>query len=309
MQSTKPHGLMFHHFYDEKHVKGQGAISADQFSKIITEYGRGHILPAQEWLERANTNSLKENDLCLTFDDALLGQYEVALPVMTDYNLTAFWFVYSSVITGNVEMLEVYRKFRTVFFDNIDDFYKAFFASLSRSEYKETVESALADMPHDYLNEHPFYTADDRKFRYVRNEILGAQAYDKAMQHMMVEYNINISEFAADLWMSTEHIKDLHSKGHVIGLHSHSHPNTLATLPVEEQEREYRLNYDILHDLLSERPTTVSHPCGSYNQATLTILDKLGILLGFRATMAQENFSRLEYPREDHANIIRTLNL
>ena len=36
-------------------------------------------------------------------------------------------------------------------------------------------------------------------------------------------------------------------------------------------------------------------------------LRELGITLGFRANMARSSFSELEYPREDHANLMRAI--
>lgn len=69
---------MFHHFYNEKHGNGQGAISAIQMEKIIEHYG-DKLLTAKDWLTKALTNSLDGHEICLTFDDALLCQYEVAL--------------------------------------------------------------------------------------------------------------------------------------------------------------------------------------------------------------------------------------
>ena len=51
----------------------------------------------------------------------------------------------------------------------------------------------------------------------------------------------------------------------------------------------------------------MSHPCNSYNAATLSLLRELGITLGFRANMAKLGLSELEYPREDHANLVRAL--
>jgi hypothetical protein len=53
----------------------------------------------------------------------------------------------------------------------------------------------------------------------------------------------------------------------------------------------------------------MSHPCNSYNQATLEILRELGITLGFRANMASGFSSELELPREDHANLVRAMKL
>jgi hypothetical protein len=52
----------------------------------------------------------------------------------------------------------------------------------------------------------------------------------------------------------------------------------------------------------------MSHPCNSYAIETIAILEKLGIRLGFRANMAAgPNRSGMEYPREDHANLLRMM--
>ena len=76
--------------------------------------GLRNILPADEWMARATSDRLDENDLCLTFDDALRCQYDVALPVLEKYGLTAFWFVYSGGVRraasapGNLSLVPYY---------------------------------------------------------------------------------------------------------------------------------------------------------------------------------------------------------
>ena len=51
----------------------------------------------------------------------------------------------------------------------------------------------------------------------------------------------------------------------------------------------------------------MSHPCNSYSHDTLMILRELGISLGFAANMQVRGQSELEYPREDHANLVSSL--
>ena len=61
----------------------------------------------------------------------------------------------------------------------------------------------------------------------------------------------------------------------------------------------------------------MSHPCGSYNQATLKILEGLGVELGFKQIMSFEsernmetiNNSFLEIAREDHSSIMKMIQL
>lgn len=305
MTQLYPHGIMFHHFFNSNHPKSQGAISEDQLVQIIEYIGKQQILTPEEWLDRANNEGLEKSDICLTFDDGLLCQYEIALPVLEHYKIKAFWFIYSSVIEGNIEMFEVYRKFRTVMFSSIEEFYLNFFKILEQSSYKKKVIKALDRfVGKKYLTDYSFYTNNDKKFRYIRDKILGPTSYNLIMKSMLKKYQIDVSKFSTDLWMQKQHLCKLQDSNHIIGLHSHTHPMAMAELSKEKQKFEYETNYRILYKILGKSPKTMSHPCNSYNKTTLRILKDLGINIGFRANMAKAILSPLEYPREDHINIL-----
>ena len=107
--------------------------------------------------------------------------------------------------------------------------------------------------------------------------------------------------------------------GHLIGLHSHSHPMLIEKLSFKKQTSEYSNNITILSKILGCNKNEIkfmSHPCGSYNQDTLQILKNLGIELGFKPIMTIEseknmkkiNNSLLEIARQDHAVIIKMMN-
>jgi len=47
------HGIMFHHFYDNKnHLSGQGSISKDDFVNLIKFIGRKNICDADIFFEK-----------------------------------------------------------------------------------------------------------------------------------------------------------------------------------------------------------------------------------------------------------------
>ena len=74
------HGIMFHHFHDDKvHSRGQGSITRDQLNKIIKFIGRNNIINANEFYEKLKKKKLKNNDVCFTFDDAIKSQIDVAI--------------------------------------------------------------------------------------------------------------------------------------------------------------------------------------------------------------------------------------
>jgi peptidoglycan/xylan/chitin deacetylase (PgdA/CDA1 family) len=115
---------------------------------------------------------------------------------------------------------------------------------------------------------------------------------------------IDVREISKNLWCSREDIRHLKNTGHVIGLHSHTHPTDLKALQPELQRKEYADNQSLLVELIGDSISTMSHPCNSYNDDTLFILRNLGIDLGFRSNLEEGFPSPLEYPRLDHALLV-----
>jgi peptidoglycan/xylan/chitin deacetylase (PgdA/CDA1 family) len=301
---------MFHHFHGAGHPATQGSISAEQLADLIGFLGRERILPADEWLARAGRGQLGDGDLCLTFDDSLRCQYDIARPVLAELGLTAFWFVYTSVLEGRVERLELYRRFRTVGFASLEAFYTAFFEAVGRSGHGPQVERALHGFaPATYLAQYPFYITADRQFRYVRDEVLGPQQYHAVMEEMIASRGLDVQELTRNLWIDDDCVRQLHADGHVIGLHSHTHPTRMAELSPEAQEQEYHANFAHLERVLSVAPTAMSHPCDSYSEQTLDIVRRLGIVLGFRSNLSRPRTCELDYPREDHANLLAEMRV
>jgi peptidoglycan/xylan/chitin deacetylase (PgdA/CDA1 family) len=75
------------------------------FANIIEQIGPKRILPARQWMQCALTATLRPTNVCLTFDGGLRCQYDVALPVLRYYGLTAFWFVQGIKPTTGVRQL------------------------------------------------------------------------------------------------------------------------------------------------------------------------------------------------------------
>ncbi|MBT4890150.1 MAG: polysaccharide deacetylase family protein, partial [Rhodospirillales bacterium] len=110
------------------------------------------------------------------------------------------------------------------------------------------------------------------------------------------------------LWMNDSCLVALQQDAHVIGLHSYTHPTRMKELSASEQHLEYKKNTEHLGKVLGNRPVCMSHPCNSYNDVTLSALKKLGIQVGFRAYMdTVPSWTQLEYPRVDHAMIMREI--
>lgn len=306
------HGLMFHHFYDNKiHIKEQGAITKEEFEALLDFYEKEYkIISAKEYSEKAEKNQLKNFEVCITFDDSLKCQFDIAYPVLENRGIKAFWFIYTSPLIGVLEKVEVYRHFRFSKFSDIEEFYSAFFtlAIEHEQELKCDIQYELKNFePDSYAKDFSFYTPNDKRFRYLRDDILGTEKYNYLMDKMIDRYNYNIEENKEILWLSEQDIKTIYNTGHIIGLHSHTHPMVLTNLSFEEQYEEYNRNKQILENIIHDKVYSISYPCNSYNDDTLEIMKKLEIHLGFRANTAKLYKNIMEIPREDHANIIRRM--
>jgi peptidoglycan/xylan/chitin deacetylase (PgdA/CDA1 family) len=312
------HGIMLHHFHDNGiHSKSQGSIDKDDFYKMINFIGRNNILDADVFFEKFKNNKLKKNEVCLTFDDGIKCQIDIALPVLEELKIKSFFFVYTSIFEGKPNNLELYRYFRINYFNNINDFYSSFFHLLNENL------NTFFDKNKKQMNEtkikFPFYSIEDIKFRLVRDALLTKNDYENTMSLMMSEKKFIAKEFYSKLFFSKDDLKTLDNLGHIVGLHSHSHPTLLEKLTYEEQKKEYEKSISVISRITNKSTSSIkcmSHPCGSYNKDTLEILNKMDIRLGFKQIMSVEsekgmkkiNNSHLEIARQDHAEIIKRIN-
>ncbi len=304
------HGLMFHHFHSNFHPKGQGSISGETFENILEFYSKNYnIISADIFYNRFMKKNLEDTDVCITFDDNLKCQYDIALPVLDKYSLKAFWFVYTSPLDGVYEKIEIYRYFRSKFFKKFEEFYDSFFQFLKNKSEFFYVFELLDNFDHQkYLSEFSFYSKEDKIFRYTRDKILGEKKYFKIMDSIIKESGLKLNDdLHKSLWMDKTDLKDLSEKGHIVGLHSHSHPTNMGEKSFDFQNENYKTNKHILEDVVKKDVFSMSHPCNSYNNDTLEILTNFNIEIGFRANMITAFNSNLEIPRIDHAEILKLL--
>ena len=304
------HSIMFHHFHDDKHRPAQGSLSITEFEDMLDWLSdKYNILNADAYFRSFEANKLKPKDICLSFDDALLCQFDIAEPILRSRNIKAFFFVHSSIFTGDPDLLEIFRYFRTTYFDNIDDFYNQFF------DIVETENRALYILEYDkfpgldYLASYPFYSDNDKWFRYLRDQVLGVEKYETLMLRMMHQKTFDKEEVSHLLWMTEDNLKNLFRAGHSIGLHSFSHPTQMSKLSRMEQEKQYLQNLENLESIIGTGfVNSMAHPCGDYNNDTLELLTQMNIKIGFRSSLSSRVIkSALEIPREDHANIFNEM--
>ncbi len=313
------HGIMFHHFHDnKKHIKQQGSISEDEFYKIIKFIGRENIIDAKDFYKLFINKENHKKKVCFTFDDSLLCQFDIAFPILNDLKIKSFFFIYSSLYDGKPDMLEIYRYFRMNFFQDIDEFYEIFFKKFNEIiNYFNLNEfdKFHTDDFNKLKNKAPYLSSNDTKFRVIRDEILKKEDYSKIMDALFKDYEFDYRSIMKKLFISKEQLKFINQFDHEIGLHSHRHPTSMQKLSYDEQLLEYSENKKIIESIIEENIIfSMSHPNGNYNRNTLEILRNLDITLGFKPNMVfeeplyKDNNSFLEVARENHTNIMKLIN-
>ena len=306
LKSSGPTGLMFHHFHGSGHLKSEGSFSAEEFGRSLDHASKvANLLSADVFLEKALNQNLDEADICCSFDDGLQCQFDVAASVLASKKLKAFFFVNTGPHAGHPYILEIFRIFRNQFFENKDLFF-AEFDSCLETTMSETFLSAKKTFPEDYLTVYPFYTRSDRWFRYLRDEILTPDEYLEIMKLIIQDHGTSIDEINKKITMSPESITQLATQGHVVGLHSHSHPTNITRLTTAEKHSEYSVNSEYLTSYLNSAPKCMSHPNGVYDEEILRVLREMNIFVGFRDNMdLVSDRSNLEIRRLDSAFLPR----
>ncbi len=110
----------------------------------------------------------------------------------------------------------------------------------------------------------------------------GASSYTRIADRLeasgwRAHYFITTDYIGKPAFMTREQIRELHSRGHIIGSHSCSHPLRLAARPWTELKREWRESVCILSELLGERVDTASVPGGQYSRQVAVAAAEEGI--------------------------------
>lgn len=84
-------------------------------------------------------------------------------------------------------------------------------------------------------------------------------------------------------FLTRAQIRELRSRGHVLGSHSCSHPHRLSHCPQEQLDREWCDSLQVLSDILGEKPRIASVPGGFYSRRVAESASRAGITILFNS--------------------------
>jgi peptidoglycan/xylan/chitin deacetylase (PgdA/CDA1 family) len=311
-EPAEPYAIMFHHFHHSyEKPYGQGSLTADEFEciiRFIESKKKNRVIDAKVFAELYQSKTLEPWHVCLTFDDNLGCQFNVATPVLKKLHLKAFFFIYTCIYDNIYEKLESYKYFQGKCYTSLEAFYDAFFLKAQNMYGDSNVISSHLESEEckSFRSHVQFYTTNDRRFRYLRDVVLESDDFQSIISSMMEEKGFTVSEYSNEIWMTKTMVRKLHDDGHVVGLHSHSHHTGINNISKTEQMDEYKKNKAYIANLFTPPVWAMSHPLGHYNDDSIAVLEELGIHFGF-TTKPIHGATRYEIPRIDHSLIFKKM--
>ncbi|AXT57336.1 polysaccharide deacetylase family protein [Aquimarina sp. AD1] len=171
------------------------------------------------------------------------------------------------------------EKTLTLLYHEVTDFpEKTGFQRKSANPYKHPLKEFIAhiDLVKNSgkrvltINDYPFNKKEDTIFLTFDDGGKSAlQAADILEEkNMRGHFFITTSMINNKYFVNEQDIRELQNRGHIIGSHSHSHPNVFKSLSKDKMISEWRTSKKKLEDLLGLEITSCSIPGGDANRNT-----------------------------------------
>jgi len=298
--------VMYHYVRDLKNssyprVKG---LQIEDFDGQLDYLQKHYIFVKLEQVIAASRNQveLPSNACLLTFDDGFSDHYEYVFPQLQQRGIKGAFYPPVQPVTENT-VLDVHKiHFILASTENPGGLVKDIFELLK--PYRREI-----DLPDD----DELYRLNTGESRFDPPEIIFVKrilqvGLPEWLRNVLVAELFNryvkreVSEFARELYLGPEQLKEMAKGGMAIGVHGYSH-RWLNSLAIAEQTTELDLSLSFLKDIYGKQPKdwTVCYPYGGYNEDTLRLLGEKNCALGLTARVALvEDYSTpLLLPRLD----------
>ena len=164
---------------------------------------------------------------------------------------------------------------------------KSGFQNRGAFPYKHSVSHFLSDLDEimRFFTKTEIVTNIDHKSK-DNNLILtfddgGVSAIDIAnilkQRNLIGHFFITTSQIGKKFFLSSDQIIKIRNMGHIIGSHSHSHPQIFRDLPFDRKIYEWSKSKSLLEEILNETILCASIPGGDMDRNTIKAAGEVGI--------------------------------
>ncbi|MET0116115.1 MAG: polysaccharide deacetylase family protein [Sedimenticola sp.] len=231
--------LIYHRVHETNDPLVRNAIDRQVFDwqmRVIS--GAFNVLDLADAVSLMKSGSLPPRSLAITFDDGYADNYEVALPVLQKYDLTATFFVSSGYLNGgrmwNDSIIETVRTLPDGIFD-LSSHGLGIFNISSITDRRLCFQQIIDDVKH--------------------------MPYEKRLEVVESISRHARSSLPDDLMMTSSQLKQLSDSGMTVGGHTVSHP-ILSMLEADTARDEIIQGKRALESILGKEIDLFAYPNG-----------------------------------------------
>ena len=247
------------------------------FKEQIEYFARNYHFITMELLIDAieNSNSLPDNSVLLTFDDAYIDHYLFVFPILNEKGIQGSFFPPVKAITEHT-LLDVNKihfilasetnksKILSQIFAELAKYRKDFNLNSDQSYFEKLAKSSRFDTAEVIFIK-----------RLLQVEL--EEPVRKIITNNLFEKFVGISEesFSRELYMDIDQLKCMKRNGMHIGSHGYDH-YWFGSLPKEKQANEIVKSLEFLRAIDCDMQNwTMSYPYGNYNSDTIELLNPI----------------------------------
>lgn len=242
---------------------------------------------------KANDSNI-DNCILLTFDDGTRDHYDIVYPILKKYNVSGLFFLCSNIVEHKI--LDINLIHRIIANSQFEDLFSNFTKLLE--------ENNITNDNYDMLIGTEYDNGEMLYFKQMLQFILPDNIRNKILSELANIYNVSLN--FEDYYMNIEQIKEMKENGMEFGFHTSTHKR-LEKLSYEQQFEEIVLSMELLSkENIIDDESAFSYPFGSYNDDTLSIMEKNKIKYAFGINSKKFTFkdNLLNIPRYD-CNVLK----
>jgi peptidoglycan/xylan/chitin deacetylase (PgdA/CDA1 family) len=229
-----------------------------------------NVLPLDIALEQLKNDCLPSRAVCITFDDGYADNYHNALPVLSEMEFNATFFIASGYLDGG-------------------------------RMWNDTIIESIRLLTHPTLDLKQFgcdlydVSSDIKKAQTSLVLLDKVKRMNKEQQTSCINAilsHIDKDQIPKDLMLSTEQLKALSKAGMIIGGHTVTHP-ILSSMSDEEVDLELTVNKASLEELIDKPVDFFAYPNGKLNMDyrldQTKIIEKAGYKAAFSTNWSYIN--------------------
>ncbi|PPR16755.1 MAG: hypothetical protein CFH33_00502 [Alphaproteobacteria bacterium MarineAlpha9_Bin3] len=305
--------IMYHYVRPIKgskfpNIKGLELEEFENQIEYISKYY--NVVSTNDYIDSEKSgDTLGKNSLILSFDDGYADHYDYVLPVLKRYNMKGIFF---PVGKPSIER-------------SILDVNKIHFILNATKDFKEVIN--FLEMKISSIMKDGFYIENLRSKFYKKNRFdiaevnyikrvlqlgLPLQYREQLVKELFAKYvSKDEKDFANELYLSIDQLKEMRSYGMEIGSHGYEH-FWLDSLNFLDQQKDIKKSFSLLKMVQNKGDKFFfCYPYGGYNKDTLEILNSYNCAAGFTCDVGIFNPSMsniLELPRLDTNDMPKTKN-